>query len=53
MIEKTGFKSIYKYINQNGHDSMDVVLSKTSKWVFLLTHVKKLQPRYDSCMVIV
>jgi len=28
-VEKSGFKSIYKFINQNSHDSMDIVLSKT------------------------
>ncbi|CAH7484915.1 UDP-N-acetylglucosamine 2-epimerase [Vibrio chagasii] len=41
-VEKTGFKSIYKYINQNGHDSMDVVLSKTV--LGLSDYVKELQP---------
>ncbi|WP_253254622.1 hypothetical protein [Vibrio parahaemolyticus] len=28
-VDKAGFKSTYRYINQNGFDSMDVVLSKT------------------------
>lgn len=28
-VEKSGFKSIYKYINQNPYDSMDTVLAKT------------------------
>lgn len=41
-VEKAGFKSIYKYINQNGHDSMDVVLSKTIQG--LSDYVAELQP---------
>lgn len=41
-VEKVGFKSIYKYINQNGHDSMDIVLSKTIQG--LSDYVKELQP---------
>lgn len=41
-VEKSGFKSLYKYINQNGHDSMDVVLSKTIQG--LSDYVKELQP---------
>ncbi|ELV8596099.1 UDP-N-acetylglucosamine 2-epimerase (hydrolyzing), partial [Vibrio fluvialis] len=41
-VEKAGFKSLYKYINQNGHDSMDVVLSKTIQG--LSDYVKELQP---------
>jgi len=28
-VEREGFKNIYKYINQNKHDTMDMVLSKT------------------------
>lgn len=28
-VDKSGFKSIYKYINQNTEDTMDVVLAKT------------------------
>lgn len=41
-VEKAGFKSLYKYINQNGHDSMDVVLSKTIQG--LSDYAKELQP---------
>lgn len=41
-IEKSGFKSIYKYINQNNHDSMDVVLAKTV--LGLGDFVKEFQP---------
>ncbi|WP_319535990.1 UDP-N-acetylglucosamine 2-epimerase [uncultured Vibrio sp.] len=41
-VEKAGFKSLYKYINQNGHDSMDVVLSKTIQG--LSDYVKELRP---------
>ncbi|MDV5046935.1 UDP-N-acetylglucosamine 2-epimerase [Vibrio diabolicus] len=41
-VEKTGFKHFYKYINQNGHDSMDVVLSKTI--LGLSDYVKELEP---------
>ncbi|AXT69678.1 UDP-N-acetylglucosamine 2-epimerase [Vibrio sp. Vb1554] len=41
-VEKAGFKSLYKYINQNGHDSMDIVLSKTIQG--LSDYVKELQP---------
>ncbi|GHB22032.1 UDP-N-acetylglucosamine 2-epimerase [Shewanella indica] len=41
-VEKAGFSSLYKYINQNGHDSMDVVLSKTIQG--LSDYVKELQP---------
>jgi UDP-N-acetylglucosamine 2-epimerase (hydrolysing) len=41
-VEKAGFKSLYKYINQNGHDSMDVVLSKTIQG--LSDFVKELKP---------
>lgn len=28
-VEKSGFKNIYKYINQNSNDSMDLILAKT------------------------
>ncbi|EPX6929509.1 UDP-N-acetylglucosamine 2-epimerase [Vibrio alginolyticus] len=41
-VEKAGFKSLYKYINQNGYDSMDVVLSKTIQG--LSDYVKEIQP---------
>jgi len=41
-VEKSGFKSIYKYINQNKHDTMDVILAKTIQGVS--DYVKELQP---------
>lgn len=41
-VEKAGFKSLYKYINQNGHDSMDVILAKTIQG--LSDYVKELTP---------
>jgi UDP-N-acetylglucosamine 2-epimerase (hydrolysing) len=41
-VEKSGFQSIYKYINQNKHDSMDVILSKTI--MGLSDYVKEVQP---------
>ena len=41
-VEKAGFKSVYKYINQNGHDTMDIVLSKTV--LGLSDYVKQLKP---------
>ncbi|BCN25706.1 UDP-N-acetylglucosamine 2-epimerase [Vibrio alfacsensis] len=41
-VEKSGFKSLYKYINQNGHDSMDIVLSKTIQG--LSDYVQDLKP---------
>ncbi|MGC3832849.1 UDP-N-acetylglucosamine 2-epimerase [Moritella viscosa] len=41
-VEKSGFQSIYKYINQNKHDSMDVILAKTIQG--LSDYVKELQP---------
>jgi len=41
-VEKSGFGSIYKFINQNEHDSMDVVLAKTIHG--LSDYVKELQP---------
>lgn len=41
-VEKSGFKSIYKFINQNNHDSMDVILSKTIQG--LSDYVKELEP---------
>ncbi|PMH45975.1 UDP-N-acetyl-D-glucosamine 2-epimerase, UDP-hydrolysing [Vibrio sp. 10N.286.49.B3] len=41
-VEKSGFKSIFKYINQNNMDSMDVILAKTT--LGLSDYVKELQP---------
>nr|QFF90548.1 UDP-N-acetylglucosamine 2-epimerase family protein [Vibrio parahaemolyticus] len=41
-VDKAGFKSTYRYINQNGFDSMDVVLSKTIQG--LSDYVKELGP---------
>ena len=41
-VIKSGFKSIYKYINQNSSDSMDIVLSKTVHG--LSDYVKELRP---------
>ncbi|MCL1160665.1 UDP-N-acetylglucosamine 2-epimerase [Shewanella chilikensis] len=41
-VEKVGFKNLYKYINQNGFDSMDIVLSKTIQG--LSDYVKELDP---------
>jgi UDP-N-acetylglucosamine 2-epimerase (hydrolysing) len=41
-VEKAGFKSIYKFINQNGHDSMDVILAKTIQG--MSDYVKQLKP---------
>ncbi|MPY24864.1 UDP-N-acetylglucosamine 2-epimerase [Shewanella sp. YLB-07] len=41
-VEKSGFSSIYKYINQNSHDSMDMILAKTIQG--LSDYVKELQP---------
>ena len=41
-VEKTGFKNIYKYINQNSNDSMDTVLAKTV--LGLSDYVKELEP---------
>ncbi|MGF1825809.1 UDP-N-acetylglucosamine 2-epimerase [Vibrio splendidus] len=41
-VEKAGFKSLFKYINQNGHDSMDVILAKTIQG--LSDYVKELAP---------
>ncbi|WP_226684804.1 UDP-N-acetylglucosamine 2-epimerase [Shewanella indica] len=41
-VEKVGFKNLYKYINQNGFDSMDIVLSKTIQG--LSDYVKELEP---------
>ncbi|TVL09936.1 UDP-N-acetyl glucosamine 2-epimerase [Shewanella algae] len=41
-VEKAGFKSLYKYINQSGHDSMDMVLAKTIQG--LSDYVKELAP---------
>ncbi len=41
-VDKCNFSSIYKYINQNPHDSMDIVLSKTIQG--LSDYVKELKP---------
>ena len=41
-VEKSGFQSIYKYINQNKYDSMDVILAKTI--LGLSDYIKELQP---------
>ena len=41
-VEKCGFKSIYKYINQNTEDTMDVVLAKTIHG--LSDYAKELKP---------
>jgi len=41
-IEKSGFNSVYKYINQNTNDSMDTVLAKTI--MGLSDYVKELKP---------
>lgn len=41
-VEKEGFTNIYKYINQNFNDSMDVVLAKTV--LGLSDYVKELKP---------
>lgn len=41
-VEKSGFKSIYKYINQNTEDTMDVVLAKTIHG--LSDYTKELKP---------
>lgn len=41
-VERSGFKNIYKYINQNLNDSMDVVLAKTV--LGLSDYVKEVQP---------
>ena len=41
-VEKNGFSNIYKYINQNGYDSMDIILSKTIHG--LSDYVKEFSP---------
>jgi UDP-N-acetylglucosamine 2-epimerase (hydrolysing) len=41
-VVKSGFKSIYKYINHNPSDSMDIILSKTIHG--LSDYVKELSP---------
>lgn len=41
-VEKSGFRNLYKYINQNASDSMDHVLSKTI--VGLADYVKEIAP---------
>ncbi|AUD61027.1 UDP-N-acetyl glucosamine 2-epimerase [Shewanella sp. Pdp11] len=41
-VKKNGYTNTYSYINQNGHDSMDVILSKTIQG--LSDYVKELKP---------
>ncbi|EKO3593983.1 UDP-N-acetylglucosamine 2-epimerase (hydrolyzing) [Vibrio metschnikovii] len=41
-VEKAGFSSIHKYINQNGHDSMEIILAKTIQG--LSDYVTELKP---------
>lgn len=41
-VDKSNFNSIYKFINQNYHDSMDCILAKTIHG--LSDYVKELQP---------
>jgi len=41
-VEKSGFRNLYKYINQNASDSMDHVLSKTI--MGLADYVKEIAP---------
>ncbi len=41
-VEKSGFSSIYKYINQNEYDSMDIILAKTIQGVS--DYVKEIKP---------
>lgn len=41
-VEKSGFQSVYKYINQNNSDSMDMILAKTIQG--LSDYVKELKP---------
>lgn len=41
-VESEGFKNIHKFINQNGKDTMDIVLSKTIQG--LSDYVKEYQP---------
>lgn len=41
-VEKEGFKDIFKYINQNTNDSMDVILAKTVQG--LSDYVKESKP---------
>lgn len=41
-VDKSGFNSIYKFINQNYHDSMDSILAKTIHG--LSDYVKELKP---------
>lgn len=41
-IEKSGFSSIYQYINHNQYDTMDVILAKTV--LGLSDYVKELEP---------
>ncbi|MFS1874877.1 UDP-N-acetylglucosamine 2-epimerase [Enterovibrio norvegicus] len=41
-VEKSGYKNIYKYINQHSADTMDVILAKTISG--LSDYVKEVQP---------
>ncbi|SFP66692.1 UDP-N-acetylglucosamine 2-epimerase [Enterovibrio norvegicus] len=41
-VEKSGYKNIYKYINQHAADTMDVILAKTISG--LSDYVKEVQP---------
>ncbi len=41
-VEKEGFDHIYKYINHNNHDSMDVILAKTI--MGLSDYIKEMKP---------
>lgn len=41
-VEKCGYKKIYKYINQNKEDSMDIILSKTING--LSDYIKEIKP---------
>ncbi|WND02569.1 UDP-N-acetylglucosamine 2-epimerase [Temperatibacter marinus] len=41
-VEKSGFRNLFKYINQNEYDSMDAILGKTISG--LSDYVKEIQP---------
>lgn len=41
-VEKSGFRNLYKFINQNDYDSMDAILGKTITG--LSDYVKEVQP---------
>ncbi|MEZ9551544.1 UDP-N-acetylglucosamine 2-epimerase [Vibrio breoganii] len=41
-VEKSGFTNVYKYINQNSNDSMDLILAKTIQG--LSDYVKEVRP---------